>query len=149
MKREEESLINPPLEDLIARIPDKYELVLLATRRAKQIIRERRLSQMGERGSTKQRKPLSIALEEIAAGKLELQALMAPDIEFDKFEGQPVDQFDELVAGVQLPAVKGKGLMDEPDEGASVDLDEENDEENDEKLDETGDKGKAPGSSSH
>lgn len=70
-------MIDPPIEELMARVDSKFTLVTLAARRARQINNYYR--QLGEGvgaylppqvHSTSQ-KPLTIALEEIAAGKIE------------------------------------------------------------------------------
>jgi DNA-directed RNA polymerase omega subunit len=72
-----DSLAHPLLEDLLKVIPSKYELVLLAALRAKQIIsnQKRGLNARGELEQDVQaahggRKPLSIALGEISRGEL-------------------------------------------------------------------------------
>jgi DNA-directed RNA polymerase omega subunit len=95
MKREDDSLLSPPLERLLAEIPQKYELVLAATRRAKQIIRERLLNPVSLREEDRQRKPLSIALADIVEGKVDQQVLMAPDIQFDDIEEESLELFAE------------------------------------------------------
>lgn len=97
MKREhEDSLMYPPLEELRRKIPQKYELVLAATRRAKQIIREQRLNPLGIPSDDKHKKPLSIALGDIVEGKVDKQSLMAPDIVFDEYEEDQLDSFPEF-----------------------------------------------------
>lgn len=97
MKHEhEDSLMYPPLEELRKQIPQKYDLVLAATRRAKQIIREHRLNPLGVSAEDKRKKPLSIALADIVEGKVDKQALMVPDIVFDEFEEDQLDNFPEF-----------------------------------------------------
>jgi DNA-directed RNA polymerase omega subunit len=98
MKRDENSLMNPPLEQLIARIPQKYELVLAAAKRAKQIIREQRINPMSVSEEQKHIKPLTIALHDIAAGKVDKEVLLTPDIEFDDYveENEFGAEFDRL-----------------------------------------------------
>ena len=120
MKRDEESLVNPPLQDLLAQIPQKYELVLAATRRAKQILRQQQINPM-EAGDPKYRKPLTLALMDIAAGRVDTQELMQPDVIFDEFEDEPQEFFPELE----------NFNREEPDEGldALADGDEDEDEE--------------------
>lgn len=95
-KREEDSLMYPPLEDLLERIPQKYELVLAATRRAKQIIREQRINPLGVDDSRRGRKPLSIALMDIVEGRVDAKALVQPDIEFDELEEEHTELFPEF-----------------------------------------------------
>lgn len=71
-----DSLAQPLLEDLLKVIPSKYELVLLAALRAKQIIgnQKRGLNARGELEQDTQaaygRKPLSVALGEISRSEL-------------------------------------------------------------------------------
>ena len=95
MRHDDDTLMNPPLEDLLKRIPQKYELVLAATRRAKQIIRERRLNPTAI-DSDRDRKPLSVALMDILEGRVDTKALMAADIEFDEIEDEPAELFAEV-----------------------------------------------------
>lgn len=83
MKHEEKSLMNPPMQKLLEKIPQKYEAVLAVTRRAKQIIREQRLNPGAFTEEELKRKPLSIALDDIIEGRVDKEALMAPDLEFD------------------------------------------------------------------
>ena len=106
MKREEDSLIYPSLEKLLERMPQKYELVLAATRRAKQILREQRLNPAALEVGDKRRKPLSIALEDIIEGRVDQQALVAPDLEFDDLGDEHLDMFPD-VEGIERPAAEG------------------------------------------
>lgn len=71
------TMIEPKIDDLLAQVDSKYTLVILAAKRARQI--NAYYSQLGEGlgefvaplvPSEPGRKPLSIALEEIAAGKV-------------------------------------------------------------------------------
>ncbi|MDR5684057.1 MAG: DNA-directed RNA polymerase subunit omega [Armatimonadota bacterium] len=59
-------MIRPPIETLLARIPNKYLLVMVAARRA----RELRSGQLPLVDVDSQN-PVTIALEEIAAGRVE------------------------------------------------------------------------------
>ncbi|MGQ0744423.1 MAG: DNA-directed RNA polymerase subunit omega [Acidimicrobiales bacterium] len=76
MVSERSSLIHPPIEDLLGRVDSKFALVTLAARRGRQI--NSYFSQLGEglgamippQVPSVSRKPLSIALEEIAAEKI-------------------------------------------------------------------------------
>lgn len=69
-------MISPPIEILLEKVPSKFSLVALAAKRARQV--NTYYSRAGEGlGSivppqvpANGRKPLSIALEEIAAGKV-------------------------------------------------------------------------------
>lgn len=62
-------MINPSLEVLLDRVDDKYTLCIVAAKRAREIIsHSEALVVNGE-----SQKPVSIALEEIAAGKITYQ----------------------------------------------------------------------------
>lgn len=106
MKREDDSLIYPSLEKLLERMPQKYELVLAATRRAKQILREQRLNPTVLGEDDKRRKPLSIALEDILEGRVDQQALVAPDLEFDDVGDERLDMFPD-VEELDRPSMEG------------------------------------------
>src|SRR3954451_13693999 len=76
MARANDSMIYPPIEDLLDRVDSKFSLVTLAARRARQI--NSYFNQLGEglgtmvppQVSSVARKPLSIGCEEIAADKI-------------------------------------------------------------------------------
>lgn len=106
MKQQEDSLIYPSLEKLLEKMPQKYELVLAATRRAKQILREQRLNPAALDAVDKRRKPLSIALEDIIEGRVDQQALVQPDLEFDDLGDEHLDMFPD-VEGVERPKAEG------------------------------------------
>lgn len=73
------SLIDPPIEALLERAGSKFTLVTVSARRGRQI--NNYFSQLGEglgnivppQVASTSRKPLSIALEEIAADKITLR----------------------------------------------------------------------------
>ncbi len=73
---ERATMIHPPIEDLLAKVDSKFSLVTLAAKRGRQI--NSYFSQLGEglgsivppQVASVSRKPLSIALEEIVAGKV-------------------------------------------------------------------------------
>ena len=73
---ERATMIHPPIEDLLAQVDSKFSLVTLAAKRGRQI--NSYFSQLGEglgsivppQVASVSRKPLSIALEEIVAGKV-------------------------------------------------------------------------------
>ena len=75
--RRYETMVNPPIEELLHRVDSKFSLVTLAARRARQI--NVYFNQLGEglgtvippQVTSVARKPLSIAFEEIAADKIE------------------------------------------------------------------------------
>ncbi|HEV8063807.1 MAG TPA: DNA-directed RNA polymerase subunit omega [Acidimicrobiales bacterium] len=70
------TMIDPPIEDLLDKVDSKFTLVTLAAKRGRQV--NSYFSQLGEglgaivppQVTSVARKPLSIALEEIAAGKV-------------------------------------------------------------------------------
>jgi DNA-directed RNA polymerase subunit omega len=72
----EDTMMNPPLENLMHRTHSKFSLVTLAARRAREI--NSYFNQLGEglgtmvppQVSSTSRKPLSISFEEIAADKI-------------------------------------------------------------------------------
>jgi DNA-directed RNA polymerase subunit omega len=76
MALDHDTMINPPIEELLDTVDSKFTLVTLAARRARNI--NSYFNQLGEglghmippQVSSVSRKPLSIAFEEIAAGKI-------------------------------------------------------------------------------
>ena len=78
MERAHDTMMNPPIEELLDRVDSKFGLVTLAARRARNI--NAYFNQLGEglghmvppQVSSVARKPLSIGFEEIAADKIKL-----------------------------------------------------------------------------
>jgi DNA-directed RNA polymerase subunit omega len=76
MERAHDTMMNPPIEDVLDEVDSKFGLVTLAARRARHI--NAYFNQLGEglghmvppQVSSVSRKPLSIAFEEIAADKI-------------------------------------------------------------------------------
>lgn len=70
------TMMDPPIEDLLKRVDSKYTLVSLAAKRGREV--NSYFNQLGEglgsivppQVTSISRKPLSIALEEVAAGKI-------------------------------------------------------------------------------
>jgi len=111
------TMMQPPVEELLDKAGSKFSLVTLASRRARQI--NTYYNQLGDALGTvvppqvtsTARKPLSIAFEEIDADKIEAvggatgkpvpEALLA-QIEFD-VDGEPVAEVD--LVGVPSPQV--------------------------------------------
>jgi DNA-directed RNA polymerase subunit omega len=95
-----EGITNPPIDELLTRSDSKYKLVLFAAKRARQInayysqLGEGLLDHVGPLVETGvQEKPLSIALREVNAGKLN-----CIDIDPDAVEGdETADQGPTLV----------------------------------------------------
>lgn len=85
MARTNDTMMNPPIEELLGRVDSKFSLVTLAARRARQI--NSYFNHLGESGgalvppqvSSVARKPLSIGFEEIAADKIMPIAIVVPD----------------------------------------------------------------------
>ena len=76
MERSHDTMMNPPIEELLSRVDSKFGLVTLAARRARHI--NAYFNQLGDglghmvppQVSSVARKPLSIGFEEIAAHKI-------------------------------------------------------------------------------
>jgi DNA-directed RNA polymerase subunit omega len=87
MQRTHDTMMNPPIEELLDRVDSKFSLVTLAARRARQI--NSYFSQLGDglghmvppQVSSVARKPLSIGFEEIAADKIIRVELVHPSDE--------------------------------------------------------------------
>ena len=107
--RNYETLVNPEIEGLLEKTDSKFRLVILAARRARQITSY--FGQLGEglgasvppQVTSTSRKPLSIALEEVAVDKIVPVEL--PD------QPEEVDGEMLLVEGASTPT-------DTDDEGA-------------------------------
>jgi DNA-directed RNA polymerase subunit omega len=88
------TMMDPPVEELLDRVDSKFTLVTLAAKRGRQI--NSYFNQLGEglgaivppQVTSVSRKPLSIALEEIAVGKITYHRI--PEGVTDE-EGNPVD----------------------------------------------------------
>jgi DNA-directed RNA polymerase subunit omega len=84
MARANDSMIYPPIEDLLDKVDSKFSLVTLAAKRARQI--NSYFNHLGEglgqmvppQVSSVARKPLSIGFEEIAADKIKWAQLPEP-----------------------------------------------------------------------
>ena len=87
MARTNDTMMNPPIEELLGRVDSKFSLVTLAARRARQI--NSYFNQLGEglghmvppQVSSVARKPLSIGFEEIAADKIMSVEVAQPVVE--------------------------------------------------------------------
>lgn len=91
MARVHDSMVNPPIEDLLDCVDSKFSLVTLAARRARQL--NSYYSHLGDGLGTlvppqvpSLGKPLSTAFEEIAAHKIRSQAVQAPVVEDSEAE---------------------------------------------------------------
>jgi DNA-directed RNA polymerase subunit omega len=76
MARAHDTMVNPPIEDLLGKVESKFALVTLAAKRARQInsyfnhLGESLGSMIPPQVTSVARKPLSIAFEEIAVDKI-------------------------------------------------------------------------------
>ncbi|MEY4605730.1 MAG: DNA-directed polymerase subunit omega [Actinomycetota bacterium] len=82
--RSHDTMINPPIEELLDRVDSKFSLVTLAARRARDI--NSYYNHLGDglghmvppQVPTRASKPLSIGFEEIAVGKIQRGEPVAP-----------------------------------------------------------------------
>ena len=94
MERSHDTMMNPPIEELLGRVESKFGLVTLAARRARHI--NAYFNQLGDglghmippQVSSVSRKPLTIGFEEISADKIVWTEVQ-----------QPVDEAGELPEG--------------------------------------------------
>ena len=110
------TMIEPPIETLLETVDSKFTLVTLASKRARQI--NSYFNQLGEglgaivppQVTSVARKPLSIALEEVAAGKVRA-GVPQEVVEEDEGEATP----DEGVA-LEVVVDAGDSTVEAPDE---------------------------------
>jgi DNA-directed RNA polymerase subunit omega len=101
------SLMEPRIEQLMGRVDSKFTLVTLAAKRAREI--NDYYNQLGEglgrivppQVTSVSRKPLSIALEEVAASKIEFERI-EPSAEAEAAE----ELADEAVTDVDIDATE-------------------------------------------
>jgi DNA-directed RNA polymerase subunit omega len=91
-----EGITNPPIDELLSRVDNKYSLVLYAAKRARQInayysqLGEGLLEYVGPLVETHvQEKPLSVALREINADLLTIESVDPAEVGEDGLPGQP------------------------------------------------------------
>jgi len=107
------SLMEPRIESVMSKVDSKFTLVTLAAMRAREI--NDYYNQLGEglgrivppQVTSVSRKPLSIALEEIAAGKIEFERLPDEDMAEVAAEAQEQVEIEQLagdVTGDETPA---------------------------------------------
>jgi len=118
--RDETSLMYPPIEDLLEKIPDKYALVLTATKRAKHIIMQNRLNPTVSDELRDDRKPLSIALQEIADGVVDSSNLDLPEPLLDDY----VDDEMPVYVDLNLPTEEELAPEAEPEFVAEAAIDD-------------------------
>jgi len=91
-----DTMMNPPIERLLEAADSKFRLVTLGAKRARQI--NSYFGQLGEglgaiippQVTSVARKPLSIAFEEVAAGKI-VPIEPDPDVEDESAEGETAE----------------------------------------------------------
>ena len=98
MARAHDTMVNPPIEELLDRVESKFSLVTLAARRARQInsyynhLGDSLGSAIPPQVASSVRKPLSMSFEEIAADKIVFVAI-------DPAAGEGDDAVDPAEAG--------------------------------------------------
>ena len=112
------------VEDCLERIPNRFDLVVLAARRARDITLGR-----APLVETENDKPTVIALREIAEGEIGLDYLSAR-------EASPVDVMEENAPGIgrrtvaaSFPALSSEEMDEDDDEAEEEKAEEEEDEE--------------------
>jgi DNA-directed RNA polymerase subunit omega len=117
------TLMDPPIEDLLDKVDSKFTLVALGSMRARQV--NSYYNSLGEglgrvvppQVTSVSGKPLSIAFEEIAAGKA-TYTRFDPEAEADP-EAGPEDGLEAgPLAAVEDVAVEGSGDQGDPDPAA-------------------------------
>src|SRR5580700_2336068 len=84
------TMMDPPIERLLEKVDSKYTLVTLAAKRGREV--NSYFNQLGEglgsivppQVTSISRKPLSISLEEISAGKITYHRIVDPDAEVEE-----------------------------------------------------------------
>lgn len=106
MAEPKSTMIDPPIEELLDKVESKFTLVTLSAKRARQI--NAYFNQLGEglgavvppQVTSLARKPLSIAMEEIAAGKVRAGAPGADEtVDLDSEEAADLAMLAALTAG--------------------------------------------------
>jgi DNA-directed RNA polymerase subunit omega len=103
MARAHDTMMNPPIEELLDCVDSKFSLVTLAARRARQI--NSYFNQLGDglghmvppQVSSVARKPLSIGFEEIAAHKI-VRAELPDEPETTDADAAATADGDEIIA---------------------------------------------------
>jgi DNA-directed RNA polymerase subunit omega len=106
-----DTMMTPPIEELLGRVDSKFALVTLAAKRARQInsyfnhLGDSLGSMVPPQVTSVARKPLSIGFEEIAADKIAYDRT-----EYETGDGPDIDGDLEVVdgAGVVAPAAEGE-----------------------------------------
>ncbi|HXQ90746.1 MAG TPA: DNA-directed RNA polymerase subunit omega [Acidimicrobiales bacterium] len=121
MPQRRSTLMDPPIEDLLDKVDSKFTLVALSAKRARQI--NSYYNQLGEglgfvvppQVTSVSGKPLTIAFEEVAAGKATFHRVdptQEGEEGVDGIEGEAV-----VVEGPELTALTGELATDQPEAG--------------------------------
>jgi DNA-directed RNA polymerase subunit omega len=118
--RDNDSMINPKIEDLLDRVDSKFSLVTLGARRARQI--NSYFNQLGDglgnaippQVSSVARKPISIAFEEIVADKI-VKTDLPDDVYYDAVDGT------SYLTGWPTDSEQGETEMFASDDAANAD----------------------------
>ncbi len=110
--------MDPPVEDLLDKVDSKFTLVALSAKRARQI--NSYYNQLGEglgfvvppQVTSVSGKPLTIAFEEVAAGKATYHRIDPSEVDEEGVEG------DAVSAGPELTALTGELAEDVVSEAA-------------------------------
>jgi DNA-directed RNA polymerase subunit omega len=110
-----EGITNPPIDELLEKVDNKYSLVIFSAKRARQInayysqLAEGLLEYVGPLVDTHvQEKSLSVALREINDGMLDLSYEPAPD---EPVAADPVEAFTLSLAAAEAAAA-GEAAVD-------------------------------------
>src|SRR5215831_10358760 len=102
-----DTMMNPPIEELLDRVDSKFALVTLASRRARQInsyfnhLGDSLGSMVPPQVTSVARKPLSIGFEEIAADKIAYARPVAEElIDFEVIDGDGGPEVEEIDVAV-------------------------------------------------
>ena len=125
MPTQRTSLIDPPVEELLDRVDSKFTLVALAAKRARQVnayynhLGEGFSSVVPPQVASVSGRPLTIAFQEVAAGKAEFRR-PAPGEEGPASEGGDVDEggASEAAAPADASAAQETEAAGPVDEGA-------------------------------
>ncbi len=114
------TMMEPPIEDLLDKVDSKFTLVTLAAKRGREI--NLYYNQLGEglgaivppQVTTTARKPLSIALEEIAMGKIVYVKKTPEEIEADAAAAREAEAQAAADAAAAIAAVSADVITDTP-----------------------------------
>ncbi len=125
-----QDLSQPALENLLENIPSKYKIVIEATIRAKNI---KKLADEGQYKMDKWQKPLTIALNDIAAGKVDQEVIRDIDKSLDSildeegvvstFGGDEHDEYEAEAGSDGFDVDLGSKIFGDIDDDEDIDED--------------------------